>query len=367
VIISVLWVVCGYAMAFGPSVLGGWFGWRGDYVLLSGLDSRILDSGIPEYVFAMFQGKFAIITPALIAGAFAERVRFRGFCCFILLWSIFVYNPLCHWVWAEDGFLFNLGAAGAIDFAGGTVVHISAGVTGLVGALYLGARRGYPQSAMHPSNLVMTLIGAGLLWVGWFGFNAGSSVESGMATARALTATQVAAAAGGLGWILIESIVHRKVTSLGIASGILTGLVAITPAAGVVRPGGAIVLGLAAASVCYGFMLIKSRLGYDDTLDVFGIHGVAGIVGALLLTPFIRESWLAAAATAAGGSWTAWQQLGVQVAGVVATVVYSAIVSLILFIVVQRTLGLRLKQEGEMAGLDLALHGEHGYGLLNLN
>jgi len=367
VIISVLWVVCGYSMAFGPSVLGGWFGWRGDYVLLSGLDTRILDSGIPEYVFAMFQGKFAIITPALIAGAFAERVRFRGFCCFIALWSVFVYNPVCHWVWAADGFLFNLGAAGAIDFAGGTVVHISAGVTGLVGALYLGVRRGYPQSAMHPSNLVMTLIGAGLLWVGWFGFNAGSSVQSGLATAQALTATQVAAAAGGLGWILIESIVHRKVTSLGIASGILAGLVAITPAAGVVRPGGAIALGLAAAAVCYGFLLIKSRLGYDDTLDVFGIHGVAGIVGALLLTPFIRQSWLDAAATAAGSSWTAWQQLGVQLAGVLATAVYTAAVSLILFVVVQRTVGLRLKQEGEMAGLDLALHGEHGYGLLNLN
>jgi Amt family ammonium transporter len=366
-IIGVLWVVCGYAMAFGPNTLGGWFGWSSDLVLLRGLDDRILDSRIPAYVFAMFQGKFAIITPALIAGAFAERVRFRGFCVFIALWSLLVYNPLCHWVWAEDGFLFNLGAAGAIDFAGGTVVHISAGVTGLVGALYLGARRGYPQSAMHPSNLVMTLTGAGLLWVGWFGFNAGSSVSSGLATAQALTATQVAAAAGGLGWILIEGFRHGKATSLGMASGILAGLVAITPAAGVVRPGGAIMLGLAASAVCYTVLAVKSRLGYDDTLDVFGIHGVAGIVGALLLTAFIRDSWLAEAATAAGGSWSAWRQLGVQAIGVAVTAVYTAGVSLLLFVLVQKTLGLRVRDQGEMAGLDLALHGEHGYGLLNPN
>jgi len=367
VIIGVLWVVCGYAMAFGPNQLGGWIGWSSDLLLLRGLDTQILDSGIPAYVFAMFQGKFAIITPALIAGAFAERVRFRGFCVFIALWSLLVYNPLCHWVWAEDGFLFNLGAAGAIDFAGGTVVHISAGVTGLVGALYLGRRRGYPHSAMHPSNLVMTLTGAGLLWVGWFGFNAGSSVSSGLATAQALTATQVAAAAGGLGWILIEAFRHGKVTSLGMASGILAGLVAITPAAGVVRPGGAILLGLAGAAVCYSVLAVKSRLGFDDTLDVFGIHGVAGIVGALLLTAFIRESWLAEAATAAGGSWTAWQQLGVQALGVGATVAYTAVVSLVLFVLIQKTLGLRIRDQGEMAGLDLALHGEHGYGLLNPN
>jgi len=366
-IIGVLWVVCGYAMAFGSNVLGGWFGWNRDYVLLRGLDTTILDSGVPAYVFAMFQGKFAIITPALIAGAFAERVRFRGFCVFIALWSLLVYNPLCHWVWAEDGFLFNLGAAGAIDFAGGTVVHISAGVTGLVGALYLGARRGYPQSAMHPSNLVMTLIGAGLLWVGWFGFNAGSSVESGLSTAQALTATQVAAAAGGLGWILIEAFRHGKATSLGMASGILAGLVAITPAAGVVRPGGAIVLGLAASGICYGAILLKHRLGFDDTLDVFGIHGLAGIAGALMLTGFIRESWLADAAAAAGGTWTAWQQLGVQAIGVAATGIYTAVVSLILFVIVQKTIGLRVADKGEMAGLDLALHGEHGYGMLNPN
>ena len=178
-IVGVLWMVCGYSMSFGSNVLGGWFGWNWDYFMLKGIDESIMDAGIPEYVFAMFQGKFAIITPALIAGAFAERVKFRGYCIFIALWSLIVYNPLCHWVWAEDGFLFK---KGAIDFAGGTVIHISAGAAALVAALYLGARRGYPKTAMHPNNLVMTLMGAGLLWVGWFGFNAGSSVDSGLLT-----------------------------------------------------------------------------------------------------------------------------------------------------------------------------------------
>src|SRR5210317_1693550 len=227
-IMTVLWVLVGYSMCFGPNVLGGWFGWNPDYVLLSGIDTAIMDGGVPEYVFSMFQGKFAIITPALIAGAFAERINFKGYCIFIALWGLLVYNPLCHWVWAEDGFLFNLGSSGAIDFAGGTVVHISAGVSGLVAAIYLGARRGYPATDMRPNNLVMTLIGAGLLWVGWFGFNAGSAVSSGLKTAQALTVTQIAAATGALTWLFIEQVVHKKTTSLGLVSGILAGLVAIT-------------------------------------------------------------------------------------------------------------------------------------------
>ena len=185
-IISVLWVIVGYSMCFGGNILGGWFGWNPDYFFLKGIDTNIMDAGIPEYVFSMFQGKFAIITPALIAGAFAERVSFKAYCFFIAIWSLLVYNPLCHWVWASDGFLFNLGAKGAIDFAGGTVVHISAGVSGLVAALYLGARRGYPYQVIRPNNLVITMLGAGLLWVGWFGFNAGSSISSGLSTAQAL-------------------------------------------------------------------------------------------------------------------------------------------------------------------------------------
>ena len=243
-IISVLWVVVGYSMSFGTNILGGWFGWNPDYFFLKGIDTNIMDAGVPEYVFSMFQGKFAIITPALIAGAFAERISFKAYCFFIALWGLLVYNPLCHWVWASDGFLFNLGAKGAIDFAGGTVVHISAGVSGLVAAFYLGARRGYPYQVIRPNNLVITMLGAGLLWVGWFGFNAGSSISSGLSTAQALTATQVAAAAGALTWILIESLHQGKATALGFASGILAGLGAVTPAAGVVQPYGAMILGI---------------------------------------------------------------------------------------------------------------------------
>ncbi len=365
-IIGVLWVICGYSMAFGPSVAGGWFGWSSDYFLLQGIDASELEAGIPEYVFAMFQGKFAIITPALIAGAFAERVRFRGYCVFIALWSIIVYNPLAHWVWASDGFLFNMGAAGAIDFAGGTVVHISSGVSALVCALYLGRRRGYPGTAMQPNNLVLTLLGAGFLWVGWFGFNAGSSVSSNLATAQALTATQAAAAAGGLAWMLIEALHHKKATSLGLASGILAGLVVITPAAGVVTPGGAIVLGFVASIASYLAIQIKNVLGYDDSLDVFGVHGVAGITGALALTFFIRDAWWADAQASSAG-WGVMDQLGVQAASVGVTVAYAAVCTIVLVVLVEKLVGFRLSEREEKAGMDHVLHGEHGYGLLNLN
>ena len=356
-IIGVLWVTVGFALAFGPNTLGGWIGWAPGHVLLRDIDATVGSDGVPDLVFAMFQGKFAIITPALIAGAFAERVRLRGYAVFIALWSLLVYAPLCHWVWASDGWLFRLGA---IDFAGGTVVHISAGVSGLVAALYLGARRGYPRTAMHPNNLVMTLMGVGLLWVGWFGFNAGSSLTSGVKTAQALAATQVAAAAGGLAWMCIEAVHHRKATSLGTASGILAGLVVITPAAGVVEPAGAVALGFTASAPCYGAILLKNRLGYDDTLDVFGVHGTAGIAGALLLALFVRAGEMPHGRAAI-------EQLAVQATGVLSTIVYCAVVSLVLLVVVNRTVGLRLGPAGEMAGMDHELHGEHGYGLLNLN
>ena len=363
--IGVLWAICGYAMAFGPNVAGGWVGWNPDYLFLEAADARIMDAGVPEYVFAMFQGKFAIITPAIIAGAFAERVRFAGYCVFICLWALLVYDPLCHWVWAPDGFLFNLGARGAIDFAGGTVVHISAGVAGLVAALYLGARRGYPGTVMHPNNLVMTLIGAGLLWVGWFGFNAGSAIASDLQTAQALTVTQIAAAAGALAWMLIEAAHHGRATSLGVASGILAGLVVITPAAGVVQPRGAIVLGALASALSYGAILLKNRLRYDDTLDVFGIHGVSGIAGAVMLTFFVRDSWMAEAAEAAGGAWSTLDQLGVQLASVGVTIVYAGVCTLAILVAVDRTVGLRIGEKAEMAGMDHSEHGEDGYGMLN--
>lgn len=358
-IIGVLWAVCGYAMAFGPG--RGWVGWDWDMVLLRGIDTALMtidvngmQMAIPALVFAMFQGKFAIITPALIAGAFAERVRFRAYCIFIALWSLLVYNPLCHWVWSADGFL----SGKAIDFAGGTVIHISAGVAALVMSLYLGSRRGYPATAMHPNNLVMTMMGAGLLWVGWFGFNAGSAVSSGLQTAQALTVTQIAAASGALGWILIEGIHLRKATSLGMVSGILAGLVAITPAAGDVQPWGAIVLGVVASALCYSAILLKNRLGYDDTLDVFGIHGVAGIVGAIglafLLRPMPARNPFAT-------------QLLYQVEGVVVSIVYSLVITLVLVVIVDKLFGLKMSEEDQMAGMDNQLHGEHGYGLLNLD
>ncbi len=365
-IMTVLWVTFGYAMSFGSNVFGGWFGWNPDYFLLRGIDESILEAGVPEYVFAMFQGKFAIITPAIIAGAFAERVRFKGYCLFIALWGILVYNPLCHWVWAEDGFLFNMGAAGAIDFAGGTVVHISAGVSGLVAVLMIGARKGFPKTALSPNNLVMTMIGAGLLWVGWFGFNAGSSIGSGLATAQALTVTQTAAAAGALMWMLIEGWHQGKATGLGFASGILAGLVAITPAAGVVQPGGAMILGISASTVCYLMIGLKNRLGYDDTLDAFGIHGVGGIVGALALVFFIRDSWMAEAAASAGGSWTILDQLYVQAAAVGISALYAAVVTAVIILIVNKTVGLRATNDEEMRGLDHSFHGERGYGNLNI-
>ena len=364
-IISVLWVIVGYSMCFGKNIFGGWFGWSSDYFFLRGIDTNIMDAGIPEYVFSMFQGKFAIITPALIAGAFAERVSFKAYCFFIAIWSLLVYNPLCHWVWASDGFLFNLGAKGAIDFAGGTVVHISAGVSGLVAALYLGARRGYPYQVIRPNNLVITMLGAGLLWVGWFGFNAGSSVSSGLSTAQALAATQVAAAAGALSWIIIESRHQGKATALGFASGILAGLVAVTPAAGVVQPYGAMVLGVVASFVCYMAIMLKNKLGYDDSLDAFGIHGIGGITGALLLVFFIRPSWMADAATSAGGSWTLWSQLGIQALAVMIAIAYSALMTFIIIFVLDRIVKLKASETEEMAGLDRSYHGERGYGMLN--
>lgn len=366
-VMSVLWVAISYSMSFGHNVLGGWFGWNSDYLFLQGIDESVLDGGVPEYVFSMFQGKFAIITPAIIAGAFAERVKFRGYLVFIALWGLFVYNPLCHWVWAEDGFLFNLGAKGAVDFAGGTVVHISAGVSGLVAAIFLGRRRGYPHRQMKPNNLVMTMMGAGLLWVGWFGFNAGSSVSSGLSTAQALTATQAAAAAGAITWIIIEGIHQGKMTALGFASGVLAGLVAVTPAAGVVKPAGAMALAAIATIICYVMLIYKDKLGFDDSLDAFGIHGLGGIVGALGLTFFIRQSWMDEAAIAAGGTWTVWQQFGVQIAAVGIAIVYAIVITIIILYLVEKTVGLKSTSEEEMQGLDHTYHGERGYGMLTPN
>ena len=365
-VVGVLWAVVGYALSFGPNALGGLIGWDSKLFLLRGIDHTILPAGIPEYAFAMFQGKFAIITPALIAGAVAERISFRGWLAFITLWVLFVYCPLCHWVWAPDGYFFNLGAKGAIDFAGGTVVHISSGAGGLALALFLGARHGYPKTAMAPNILTFTLLGAGLLWVGWFGCNAGSSVASNLETARALTVTQVAAATGALTWILIETIRDDKATSLGMASGILAGLVVITPAAGVVQVGGAIALGAIAACCCYGMILLKNRLGYDDSLDAFGIHGTGGIVGALGLTFFIRDAWWVEAGAKVPG-WGILSQLRVQGFAVLCTILFSVVMTLLIAALVQKFIGFRVSEAVEKTGLDHELHGERAYGLNNLN
>jgi ammonium transporter, Amt family len=363
-VIGVLWAVCGYSLAFGKNILGGWIGWNSNYFFLSGIDDTIHSARVPEYVVAMFQGKFAIITPALIAGAFAERVRFWSYTLFITLWFLLVYCPLCHWVWADDGFLFQAGARGLIDLAGGTVIHVSAGVSALVAALYLGARHGYPKTAIQPNNLVMTLIGAGLLWVGWFGFNAGSTVSSGLDTARALTMTQLSAASGSLTWVLIEGIHLRKTTSLGFATGILAGLVAITPAAGVVQPIGALILGALSSMICYCAILMKYKLGYDDTLDVFGVHGVGSALGVLLLSFFIRPSWMAEAAQKAGGIWTVWNQFGIQALGVGVALVYAGALTFLLLFIINKIIGFRLDQGDELVGMDESLHGEEGYGFL---
>ena len=362
-VIGVLWTVCGYSLAFGKSILGGFVGWNNDYFFLNGIDD-VITNGVPEYVLAMFQGKFAIITPALISGALAERVYFRGYILFITLWFLFVYCPLCHWVWASDGWLFNAGASGVIDLAGGLVIHVSAGFSALVAALMLGPRYGYPKTAMNPNNLVMTLMGAGLLWVGWFGFNAGSTVQSGLDTARALTMTQISAASGALTWIIIESIVFRKTTSLGFVSGILAGLVAITPAAGVVKPYGAMILGAMSSIACYYALNAKMKLGYDDSLDCFGIHGIGSGLGVLMLSFFIRDSWMQSAASSVNGSWSYFNQLTIQLLGMGATIVMAVVGTVIIVFVVEKTIGFRIEEQKEIEGLDQSLHGEHGYGLV---
>ncbi|AMV24711.1 Ammonia channel precursor [Gemmata sp. SH-PL17] len=308
-VVGVYWVVIGYALAFGPSVIkidvagvtdGGLFGWSWDLVFLKGIEPGATLAGydIPVYVHVMFQGMFAIITPALISGAIAERIRFWPFCLFMLLWVTFVYCPLAHMVWACDWFDTSIpagkrgvaiglfGKMGALDFAGGTVVHIAAGMAGLACCLVIGKRAGYPKQIAHPNSMVLTLLGAGLLWFGWFGFNGGSSGRGDSLAGSAFAATQAAAAAAGLGWMLVEWLHKGKPTALGLASGIVAGLVAVTPASGFVYMWGAVLIGLAAAVLCYLAVALKNVLGYDDSLDAFGVHGVGGFVGAILTGVF---------------------------------------------------------------------------------
>jgi len=365
-LISVLWMVVGYSLAFGE---GGAF--IGDFsrVFLSGMTwdkPFTLGSGdgavaftIPEVVFVMFQMTFAIITPALICGAFADRFKFSALLWFIGLWSILVYAPVAHWVWHPNGWLFALGA---LDFAGGTVVHINAGIAGLVAAIVIGKRKGYGTENFSPFNLVLAVIGASLLWVGWFGFNAGSAAAASGRAGMAMLATQVATGAAAMAWMFAEWATRGKPSVLGVISGAVAGLVAITPAAGFVTPGGSLVIGVVAGVVCFwASTSLKKALGYDDSLDVFGVHGVGGIVGALL-TGVLAAGALSATEALPEGLTGLLEgnpgQLMIQVYATAATMIYSGVASLILLKIVDAIVGLRVSEEAERDGLDLSLHGE---------
>lgn len=358
-IVGVQWVLVGYCLSFGKSV-GGVIGWDWNLVGLHNLShlKDYADKGIPELAFVMFQGKFAIITPALISGAVAERMRFGSFVLFMLLWVTFVYCPLAHWVWAPGGWLFEMGV---LDFAGGTVVHISSGVSALVLALMVGPRRDWRPgggSAVLPGNLAMTLTGAGLLWFGWFGFNAGSAVAvenpvAGHVAGLAFTTTQTAAAMAALTWMLIEWRHHGKPTSLGVASGIVAGLVAITPAAGHVQPVWALAIGAAASAACYAAVQLKNRIGYDDSLDAFGVHGVGGTLGAVLTGVFCFTP----AVGLIGGSFS---QLAKQCLGAGVAIVYAILFTLAIAGFVKAVAGLRATPDQERDGLDITVHGERG-------
>ncbi|MBL8707952.1 MAG: ammonium transporter [Rhodospirillaceae bacterium] len=352
-VITVLWFLLGYSIAFGEG--NAYFG---DFskVLLSGIEVGTLSGAIPESIFMFFQMTFAIITPALITGAFADRMKFSSLLVFVVLWSLLIYSPLCHMVWSGGGLMFGWGV---LDFAGGTVVHIASGVSGLVVALMIGKRRGHGKVPFTPHNLVYSVIGVGFLWVGWFGFNAGSALAASANAAMAMVVTQIAAAAAGCSWMLAEWIVHKKPSILGIVSGIVAGLVGITPAAGFVTPSGALLIGLAAGVVCFfASTSIKNALGYDDALDVFGIHGVGGALGALLTGIFATS-----AITGGEGPLGLLDgnpgQLWLQVQGVAVTVVFVGIGTAILFKIVDLvTGGARVAEDAERDGLDLALHGE---------
>ena len=352
-LMTVLWVAFGYSLAFTGD--GAYWGSL-EQAFLRGLTVDSLSGTIPESVFMTFQMTFAIITPALIVGAFAERMKFSAVLWFMAAWLALVYAPVCHWVWG-GGWLDD---KGILDFAGGTVVHINAGMAGLVAALVIGKRKGYPRSPMMPHNVTYTLIGASMLWVGWFGFNAGSELAADGVAGMALAVTQIATASAALAWMFSEWLSHGKPSALGIATGAVAGLVAITPASGSVGPLGAVAVGLAAGVGCFfAAVKLKRMFGYDDSLDVFGVHAVGGIIGALLTGVFCAESLGGAGFGVEAGGMAA--QLRVQFIGVFATVIYAGLVSFIILKVVDLSLGLRVSEDAETEGLDLALHDERGY------
>ena len=358
-LISLQWVLWGYSLAFGPDrggIIGGL-----DWIGLRGVGAEPFDAyskTIPHQVFMLFQLMFAIITPALITGAFAERTKFSAFILFTLLWATFVYDPLAHWVWGDGGWLKKLGA---LDFAGGTVVHISSGVSALVCAIIIGKRRGYGHQPMQPHNLPMTVMGAALLWFGWFGFNAGSALEANGLAASAFLATNTATAAAVLAWMFTEWATRGKPTVLGAASGAVAGLVAITPASGYVGPMPSIIIGAVAGIVCYAACNLKSKLGYDDSLDVVGVHGVGGTWGALATGLFASK--LINDAGDNGLFFGNPRQLWIQLVAVLATYALAAVVTVIILKIVDAVVGLRVTEEDEVSGLDLSQHSETAYAL----
>jgi Amt family ammonium transporter len=362
---SILWVVYGYSLAFDTtgmeagvtnlaSFVGGF-----DKLFMNGVTVDSLVGTVPETVFATFQMTFAIITPALIVGAFAERMKFSAMLWFMGLWFTLCYAPIAHMVWSGDGaFMWDLGV---LDFAGGTVVHINAGIAGLVAAIMLGRRKGFPDTPMPPHSLPLTVIGASMLWVGWFGFNAGSAVGANGTAGMAMLVTQVATAAAALAWMFSEWISHGKPSVLGIATGAVAGLVAITPASGTAGPMGALAIGLISGVGCFlASTKLKRMLGYDDSLDVFGVHAVGGIIGAILTGIFVAAS-LGGVGLAEGVSMG--EQVWIQIIGVVFTVIYTGIVSFVILKVVDMVIGLRVTEEQETEGLDVTLHNEKGYNL----
>ncbi|MEO5340421.1 MAG: ammonium transporter [Magnetococcus sp. MYC-9] len=357
-LVTVLWTIYGYSLAFSDG--GGLNAFIGgtQKLFLSGIDPKSLNGTIPETVYLVFQMTFAIITPALIIGAFAERMRFSAMLFFMGLWLTFVYLPICHWVWGNGW----LSARGVLDFAGGTVVHINAGIAGLVVALVLGKRKGFPSTHMPPHNLPFTVIGAGMLWVGWFGFNAGSAVAADGVAGMAMAVTQIATAAAAMTWMFVEWGTHGKPSALGIVTGAVAGLVAITPASGYVSPMGALAIGAAAGLACFwGATTLKRAMGYDDSLDAFGVHGIGGIVGALLTGVFAAKEM--GGTGFANGVNTLSEQIVAQAVGAGATIVYCAVVTFVLLKLVGLFVSLRVDTEQETVGLDLSLHDERGYNL----
>jgi Amt family ammonium transporter len=357
---SLIWFAFGYSLAFGDG--GSMNAWIGnlDNLLMGNIAEDSMSGDIPESVFAMFQMTFAVITPALIVGAFAERMRFSAMLLFSALWLVVVYAPITHWVWGGGW----LGEMGLLDFAGGTVVHITAGVGALVAALVLGNRKGFPQQAMPPHNLTMTVTGAGMLWVGWFGFNAGSALAANGDAGMAMLVTHISAAAGSLAWMMMEWVKYGKPSVLGIVTGMVAGLGTITPASGFVGPGGALIIGFSAGVICYyATQAIKQRFKIDDSLDVFPVHGVGGMLGTFYEGIFASDALGVFSGQGYNEGMNMASQVQVQVIGIAATFIYTAIVTLVLLKLVDKLLVLRIDDEGETVGLDLTEHDERGYDL----